>query len=108
MQNNVLYTIKLGAPFDIGPFDLAVAVYLFDNMTITEMNQSFEQIYSVLRPGGHFVFTAPHPSFLSNHDTFTNMVSYDKKIKRGGYFSLRDIQFEGRIRMTDGDELMCR
>ncbi len=75
-------------------------------MTISEMNKSFEQVYSVLKPGGHFVISVPHPSFLSHHDT--EIVSYGKEIKRGGYFSLRDKQFDGRMKMIDGDELMCR
>ncbi len=42
---------KLGANFDVGVFDLSVAVFLFNCMPITAMNETFEDVYSLLKPG---------------------------------------------------------
>lgn len=50
-------------------------MYLFNNLTIAEMGVTFEQVYSLLKPGGEFVFAVPHQGIHS-----------DEK----GYFSLRD------------------
>ena len=49
-------------------------------MTIEDMKRSLKQIYSCLKPGGHFVFSVPHPT-------------QDDRL--GQYFSLRDKQVEG-------------
>jgi len=56
-----------GAGFDQGMFDLSVAVFVFNYLTITDMNKTFKDVFSLLKPGGHFVFSVPHP-FMSNHD----------------------------------------
>ena len=56
-----------GAQFDIGCFDLSVAVFVFNYLTITAMDRCFKDVFSLLKPGGHFVFSVPHP-FMSNHD----------------------------------------
>ena len=50
-------------------------MYLFNNLTIAEMGSTFKQVYSLLKPGGEFVFAVPHQGFHA-----------DQK----GYFSLRD------------------
>ena len=42
---------KLGSNFEIGLFDLSVAVFLFNYMTISGMNQTFEDVFSLLKPG---------------------------------------------------------
>lgn len=52
-----------GAGFDMGVFDVTVASFLFNNMSITEMNQCVSDIYSLTKPGGHFIFIVPHPAF---------------------------------------------
>lgn len=54
-----------GAGFDMGVFDVTVASFLFNNMSITEMNQCVSDIYSLTKPGGHFIFIVPHPAFNS-------------------------------------------
>ena len=55
-----------GAQFDLGLFDLSVAVFLFNDLTITNMDKTFKDVFSLLKPGGHFIFCVPHP-FISNH-----------------------------------------
>ena len=56
-----------GAGFDVGLFDLSVAVFVLNYLTITDMDKTFKDISLLLKPGGHFVFIVPHP-FMSNHD----------------------------------------
>ncbi len=55
-----------GAQFDLGLFDLSVAVFLFNDLTITDMDKAFREIFSLLKPSGHFIFCVPHP-FVTNH-----------------------------------------
>ena len=55
-----------GAQFDLGMFDLSVAVFVFNDMTITDMDETFKDVFSLLKPGSHFVFCVPHP-FISSH-----------------------------------------
>mmetsp|Transcript_52 Transcript_52/g.67 ORF Transcript_52/g.67 Transcript_52/m.67 type:complete len:1119 (+) Transcript_52:229-3585(+) len=52
-----------GAGFDMGVFDITVASFLFNCMSVTEMNQCISDIHSLVKPGGHFIFIVPHPSF---------------------------------------------
>jgi SAM-dependent methyltransferase len=74
-----------GAGFDMGVFDVAVASFLFNCLTITEMNKCISDIYSLLKPGGHFVFSVPHP-FNSGRDTGSR-----------SYFADRDRLIERQI-----------
>eukprot|EP00957_Ditylum_brightwellii_P199715 15224408-Ditylum_brightwellii.AAC.1 len=92
-----------------GCFDLAMAIFLFNYTSISKMKAICEQVYHTLKPGGHFVFSVPHPFMLnahgsneSNGDTF----SFDKgNAKSDSYFSLRDRKFAGVIRTLDGRDL---
>jgi SAM-dependent methyltransferase len=59
-----------GAQFDVGLFDLSVAVFVFNYLTITDMDKSFKDIFALLKPGGYFVFSVPHP-FTSSHGKTT-------------------------------------
>lgn len=59
--------ISFVAGFDVGLFDLSVAVFVLNYLTITDMDKTFKDISLLLKPGGHFVFIVPHP-FMSNHD----------------------------------------
>jgi SAM-dependent methyltransferase len=55
-----------GAQFDVGLFDLSVAAFVFNHLTITDMDKIFKNIFSLLKPGGYFVFSVPHP-FMASH-----------------------------------------
>ena len=59
--------ISFVAGFDVGLFDLSVAVFVLNYLTITDMDKTFKDVSLLLKPGGHFVFIVPHP-FMSNHD----------------------------------------
>ncbi len=56
------------------------------------------EIARVLRPGGRFVFSVPHPSF-----PFMREPAYPFyfEVEDKGYFSKRDQQFPGRIWKRD-------
>ncbi len=43
-----------GAGFDMGVFDVTIASFLFNCMSITEMNQCVGDVYSLTKPGGYF------------------------------------------------------
>jgi SAM-dependent methyltransferase len=72
----------------VGLFDFGIAIQLFNDMTIEDMNKSLRQVYSCLKPGGCFVFSVPHPNQHHGSDN---------------YFSLRDMQVEDRTRMMMND-----
>merc|ERR1719410_774735 len=54
-----------GADLDVGCFDLAVGAFVFNYVNISKMNSITSQIFSILKPGGHFIFSVPHPSTLT-------------------------------------------
>ena len=98
---------QLGANFDTGAFDLSVAVFLFNYMSISSMNKTFKEVHSLLKPGGYFVFSVPHP-FMASHSTSAfgfNSVDHDGE---GSYFALRDKCLEGHIGTVDGEKLNVR
>jgi len=68
-------------------------------MTISDMNKSFEQIYSLLKPGGHFVFSVPHPSQCHH-------VNGQEETK--GYFTLRDKVISGHNKTVRGKDIESR
>lgn len=84
---------QLGAQFDVGVFDLAVAIQLLNEITIADMNRTMKQVYSLLKPGGSFVFSVPHPS---------------QEQRSEGYFSLRDKQLEGISKKVKGEGIDSR
>ena len=85
-----------------GSMDVATAVFLFNYLKIEEMEDCMEQTYKVLKPGGIFVFSVPHPSMIFCHheDSIFRLESEGK-----GYFSSRDEKILGQISTIDGDKL---
>jgi len=110
-----------GALLEDGCFDLAVGIFLFNYTNLTQMKDICAQIFQVLKPGGRFIFSVPHPFMLNAHgDTETtdnkeksdSTFSFSKGdgVSSQQYFSLRDRKFAGVIRRTDGQALnvkMC-
>ena len=84
-------------------FDLCVAVFLFNYLRVSEMQQVFSMVHRALKPGGEFVFSVPHPLFP--------FVSHEQKApfyfesQGKDYFSDVDQQFEGEIWKRDGEPL---
>ncbi|MCH1575065.1 MAG: class I SAM-dependent methyltransferase [Flavobacteriales bacterium] len=80
------------------PVDLVVAVFLFNYMDSASMSRILDRIRTVLKPGGRFIFTVPHP-----------LLPWIKPAEKpfymrpeGGYLSAVDVPFPGRIWRRDG------
>jgi len=102
-----------GRMLDEGCFDLSIAIFLFNYTSIHDMKQIMSQIFSLLRPGGRFIFSVPHPFMLNAHtDDPKSAFSFIKGngVVPSSYFSLRDRKFSGVIKTIDGRGLnvkMC-
>ncbi|MDG2425413.1 MAG: class I SAM-dependent methyltransferase [Flavobacteriales bacterium] len=88
-----------GDPKD--PVDLVIAVFLFNYMDTDSMSHILRRVRSVLKPGGQFIFTVPHP-----------MLPWIKPAElpfymqpKGGYLSSVDVPFPGRIWRRDGESV---
>lgn len=80
------------------PVDLVVAVFLFNYMDADSMSRILTRVRAVLKPGGRFIFTVPHP-----------LLPWIKPAEKpfymrpeGGYLSAVDVPFPGRIWRRDG------
>jgi SAM-dependent methyltransferase/pyrroloquinoline quinone (PQQ) biosynthesis protein C len=101
-----------GAATEIGCFDLAVGIFVFNYTSIHDMNRICQQVHNMLKPGGHFVFSVPHPFMLHAHEESGDTAfGFDKgDAGQSAYFSLRDRKFSGTIKTLDGNVLnvkMC-
>ena len=84
-------------------YDLVVGVFVYNYMTLDRMQASFREVRRVLRPGGHFVFSVPHPAFAFMRGACEPPFFFD--LQGHGYFSGRDQQHQGAISRRDGIEL---
>ena len=83
------------------PVDLVIAVFLFNYMDSAAMERILNRVRQVLKPGGRFIFTVPHP-----------LLPYIKPAEKpfymrpeGGYLSSVDVPFPGRIWRRDGESV---
>lgn len=83
-------------------FDLVVAVFLFNYLTVDQTQQCMTEVFRVLRPGGRFVFSVPHPSLPYMREK--NPPFYFQ-VEQNNYFSGRNQLFPGRIWKRDGSWL---
>lgn len=83
-------------------FDLVVAVFLFNYLTIAQTQQCMAEVLRLLRPGGRFIFSVPHPAF-----PYMRQADYPFyfQVEKNNYFSGRDNLFPGRIWKRDGSWL---
>lgn len=81
-----------------GAFDLAIAVFVFNYVAIADMTEIMGRVRRVLKPGGAFVFSVPHPSQHFVHDGRPPFF-FEGSI---GYFSGRDQRLPGQIHCRDG------
>ena len=61
-------------------------------MSISDMERTLENVFSLLKPGGTLVFSVPHPFMASRHGT-KSIFGFEGG--HGGYFSLRDKVLDG-------------
>lgn len=82
-----------------GSCDIAVAVFLFNYLTIEAMERILSRVRQALQPGGVFVFTVPHPSlaFLRRAEP-PFYIDPDQHTYLGG----SDAMFKGKIWRRDG------
>jgi SAM-dependent methyltransferase len=86
--------------------DLVLAVFLFNYLTVAQMQQCMNEVYRVLKPGGRFVFSIPHPAFpFMRSPAYPFYFDVNSNVSGAGYFSQRDRQFPGRIWKRDGSAL---
>jgi SAM-dependent methyltransferase len=80
-------------------FDLVLAVFVLNYLSLAETTAVMTEVVRLMRPGGRFIFTVPHPAlpFLRAKQA---PLYFDPK--GAGYFSGRDRLFEGRIWRRDG------
>ncbi|WP_444894530.1 class I SAM-dependent methyltransferase [Microbulbifer sp. TRSA001] len=86
-------------------FDHAIAVFLFNYLTIEEMTKVISKVKSLLNKGGTFIFTVPHPClpfmreevppFYFQHGNMTYLDGIDQT-------------FEGKIWRRDGKPVSVR
>ena len=97
------------APTAHGNFDMSVAVFLFNYLSVAEMQNTMLQVYQLLKPGGAFVFSVPHPMMAGQHHTAGNAeFGFGGDGSYSGYFSSRDVSLPGVITKKDGTKLNVR
>lgn len=85
-------------------YDLALGMFVYNYLTVEQMQSSFSEVYRTLKPGGSFVFSVPHPAFPFIHKNQNSPFHFDFSTI-GGYFSARNQRAFGRISRRDGQEL---
>ena len=90
--------IRQDAKLDDAAFDLVLAMFLFNYLNVPDTEEVMKLFFKALKPGGHFIFSVPHPSlaFLKK-DRFPFYFE-----TKGGYFSGRNVLFPGEIWRRDG------
>ncbi|HET7792084.1 MAG TPA: class I SAM-dependent methyltransferase [Rhizobacter sp.] len=85
-----------------GPFDLVVAVFLFNYLDVDAMRQTMTRVRQALVPGGRFIFTVPHPAFAFMR---APTPPFYFEVGSAGYFTDRNTIFPGKIWKRDGTPL---
>lgn len=88
-----------------GHCDGALAVFLFNYLTVAQMEGVLGGVRQALRPGGRFVFTVPHPLFpflCQQQPPFF----FDPGVHP--YLTSCDVLFEGQIWRRDGQSVAVR
>lgn len=84
-------------------YDLALGVFVYNYVDTEQMLASFREVQRVLRPGGHLVFSVPHPAFAFMRTAQKPPFYFD--VGKSGYFSGRNVQHQGEIYRRDGTAL---
>lgn len=78
--------------------DTVLAMFLFNYLNTSDTAEVMKKAYSLIKTGGHFIFSVPHPSLA-----FLKQDKYPFYFEKlGGYFSGRDVLFPGEIWRRDG------
>ncbi|KAI9133155.1 class I SAM-dependent methyltransferase [Acaryochloris sp. CCMEE 5410] len=106
-QESLGITYQVGCATDVrhytqDKFDLVVAVFLFNYLTVAQTQACMAEIFQVLEPGGRFIFSIPHPAFPYMRQA---EFPFYFEVDGNNYFSGRDQQCPGRIWKRDGSWL---
>jgi SAM-dependent methyltransferase len=87
------------AIFADNSFDMTIAVFLFNYLTVEQTRQCMTEVARVVKPGGRFLFAVPHPAF-----PFMRRAEppFYFSVDGLGYFSGRDRHCAGKIWKRDG------
>ena len=80
-------------------FDMTIAVFLFNYLTVEQSRACMTEVARVLKPGGRFLFAVPHPAFPYMRRPEPPFFFSTEGV---GYFSGRDRHCGGRIWKRDG------
>ena len=108
VQGDPRYRFEVGdatkPPFEAGAFDLVVAVFVYNYLSIEGTAASFAEVHRLLKPGGSFVFAVPHPAFPFIKRNKNRPFFFDFPAD-SGYFSARNARNFGEISRIDGVHL---
>jgi SAM-dependent methyltransferase len=80
-------------------FDMTIAVFLFNYLTVEQTRRCMAEVARVVQPGGRFLFAVPHPAFPYMRRPEPPFYFSTEGV---GYFSGRDRHCAGRIWKRDG------
>ena len=83
-------------------FDMTIAVFLFNYLTVEQTQACMAEVARVVKPGGRFLFAVPHPAFPYMRRPEPPFYFSTEGV---GYFSGRDRHSAGRIWKRDGTSL---
>jgi SAM-dependent methyltransferase len=83
-------------------FDLVVAVFLFNYVDCEVMTACMREVSRVLKPGGKFVFSVPHPAFPYFRKP---QAPFYFDLGGANYFAARNLRYPGKIWRRDGSAL---
>lgn len=84
-------------------FDICIAVFLFNYLSIEEMQRVFSIVYDSLLPQGQFIFSVPHPFFPFVQTEQTAPFYFSSTGKN--YFAGVNERLEGEIWKLSGERL---
>ncbi len=88
--------------FSSESFDLVTAIFVFNYINIADMKKVMKEALRVLKNGGAFVFSVPHPCFSF---IWKGKKPFYFDLEGGGYFSSRDKIHSGEIYTIDDQAL---
>jgi CheY-like chemotaxis protein/ubiquinone/menaquinone biosynthesis C-methylase UbiE len=106
--------LKLGISYSVGDatklpqvanasLDMVLAVFLFNYLTVDQTRACMSEVARIVKPGGHFVFSIPHPAFPYMREHAPPF--YFDVPKGAGYFAGRNQHFSGKIWKRGGQAL---
>ena len=84
-------------------FEVCIAVFLFNYLDAEGMLSVMKSVHALLRPGGRFVFTVPHPFFPFIDKNKNRPFYFESPVEN--YFDSADTKLEGSIWKKSGESL---